>query len=163
VMRFKHALACPRPNEYSPNIQPMLQVPGYSAYPSGHATEGTMMKRLLLGLSGQQAGSALHAQIDALTKRIAEHRVVSGLHFPIDSEAGFALGDALAGYFLALARRTDASAATAWQSARFDGAVGDNGTNQPANVQADVTKAAPLLSTLWIKAKEEFVRDGFVA
>jgi membrane-associated phospholipid phosphatase len=161
VMRFKHALACPRPSEYSPNIQPMILVPGYSCLPSGHATEGTMAKRVLLALTGQADGSPLQLQIDALTRRIAEHRVVAGLHFPIDGEAGFALGNALAGYFLALARR--ASGHAAWRAASFDGSSGDNGTNTTADVSASITTEAPLLATLWAKAKEEFERDGFVA
>src|SRR6476620_12615144 len=33
VMRFKHALGCPRPIEYSPNIQPVLLTPGYATLP----------------------------------------------------------------------------------------------------------------------------------
>ena len=38
-MRFKHVLACRRPHEFSPQIQPMILTPSHSAYPSGHSTE----------------------------------------------------------------------------------------------------------------------------
>ena len=38
-MRFKHALACRRPIEFSPQIQPMILTPGHGTLPSGHATE----------------------------------------------------------------------------------------------------------------------------
>jgi membrane-associated phospholipid phosphatase len=39
VMRFKHGLACRRPHEYSPQVQPMIPTPLHGTFPSGHATE----------------------------------------------------------------------------------------------------------------------------
>ena len=38
-MWIKHALACRRPVEFSPQIQPMILTPGHGSLPSGHATE----------------------------------------------------------------------------------------------------------------------------
>src|SRR5262249_33682419 len=38
-MRLKHALACRRPMEYSPQIQPITLTPSHGSFPSGHATE----------------------------------------------------------------------------------------------------------------------------
>jgi hypothetical protein len=37
-MRFKHALACPRPAQYSPHLQPIIATPLHGSLPSGHAT-----------------------------------------------------------------------------------------------------------------------------
>lgn len=47
VMRFKHALNCPRPMEYSALVQPMILTPGYTAFPSGHATESYFVAEFL--------------------------------------------------------------------------------------------------------------------
>ena len=46
-MRFKHALACRRPNEYSPQVQPMILTPGHGTLPMGHATETFIMAFVL--------------------------------------------------------------------------------------------------------------------
>ena len=40
----------------------------------------------------------MQAQLDALALRIAENRVIAGLHYPEDNTAGAALGVALAGF-----------------------------------------------------------------
>jgi len=41
-MRLKQALASRRPNEYSPQVQPMILTPSHSSFPSGHGTESFM-------------------------------------------------------------------------------------------------------------------------
>jgi hypothetical protein len=106
TMRFKCELECRRPVEYAPTIQPMILTPGHSTYPSGHATEAYFVAELLPLLAKpdaldlvQDAESdrrSLRAQLRRLAYRIAENRVVAGLHFPIDSLAGQLLGTALA-------------------------------------------------------------------
>ena len=50
-MRIKHALACRRPHEYSPQIQPIIACPLHGSLPSGHATEAFMFAHLLAVLS----------------------------------------------------------------------------------------------------------------
>ena len=115
VMRFKHALGCPRPIEFSPQIQPVLLTPGYCALPSGHATEAYMFARVMRELMGQQPGSGVALQLDHLAARIAENRVVAGLHFPADSTAGRLLGDTLAGLFVSWC------SGEKWQSRDFKG------------------------------------------
>ena len=51
-MRLKHAFACPRPVEQSPQVQPLIPTPGHASWPSGHATEiyatVELLKMLLL-------------------------------------------------------------------------------------------------------------------
>ena len=45
--RLKHILACPRPVEYSPLVQPIVLTPTYAALPSGHATEAYMFAKMM--------------------------------------------------------------------------------------------------------------------
>ena len=49
-MRFKQALACRRPIEMSPQLQPMIQTPGHGSLPSGHATEAFIVAHVLWSL-----------------------------------------------------------------------------------------------------------------
>ena len=44
-MRMKHALAVPRPVEFSPQIMPMIQTPGHSSFPAGHAANRSCWQR----------------------------------------------------------------------------------------------------------------------
>lgn len=126
VMRFKRALGCPRPMEYSALVQPMILTPGYTAFPSGHATESYFVAEFLPilmdsarppdgkatsffwtlkpGLTERDADlkksqGSLRSQLHRVAYRISENRVVAGLHFPIDSVAGQLLGVTLARYF----------------------------------------------------------------
>lgn len=78
-----------------PYVQhPVLVVPLFSvsdfSYPSGHASGLELQARIL--------GQLFPAQTDALLKRarqIADGRVVAGVHYTSDTEAGLALGDLL--------------------------------------------------------------------
>jgi acid phosphatase (class A) len=73
---------------------PVLVVPLFTAgdfsYPSGHASGTELQARILAKL--------FPAQSDALMKRarqVADSRVVAGVHYTSDTEAGIALGDLL--------------------------------------------------------------------
>jgi acid phosphatase (class A) len=78
-----------------PYVQhPTLVVPLFSvgdfSYPSGHASGLELQARIL--------GQLFPTQSDALLKRarqIADGRVVAGVHYTSDTEAGLALGDLL--------------------------------------------------------------------
>lgn len=102
-MRFKQAMAVPRPIDWSPDIQPIIATPSHSAYPSGHATEAYMIAYTLPALitPDPQTRAAYQTQLLAQAHRIAENRTVAGVHFPVDSYAGQVLAKALADYFLA--------------------------------------------------------------
>jgi membrane-associated phospholipid phosphatase len=117
VMQFKFLLNCPRPSEYSALVQPMILTPGYSAFPSGHATEAYFAAEVLAALHPKATSAApeeldnrkvdvasLRGQLHRLAFRVAENRVVAGLHFPVDSLAGQLLGVSLAEYFLGRCR-----------------------------------------------------------
>ena len=97
-MRFKHALAFPRPVEFSSQVQPCILTPSHSSYPSGHSTEAFCSATLLSLLRGDPIlTEMLHRQ----ATRIAVNRTVAGVHFPMDSRAGQVLGTTLAEYLVA--------------------------------------------------------------
>lgn len=125
LMRLKHAFACPRPFEYSPRVQPLLDTPPFSAFPSGHATESYMFAGVMRRLAKQAAGSFLDVQLTALAARISINREVAGLHFPVDSMAGRMLGETLAEYFasVCLGAAAKPSAPVGWLARTFDGGV----------------------------------------
>ena len=104
VMRIKHALACRRPHEYSPQIQPIIACPLHATLPSGHATEAFMFAHLLAVLSNTKgrSESVWVNQLMRQANRIAVNRTVAGVHFPIDSVSGALLGLTLAEYLVKL-------------------------------------------------------------
>ena len=107
-MRFKQALSCRRPNEYSPQVQPIILTPSHGSFPSGHATE-TFISAFVLWQLIRASGTQPYAdplnswaeQLLRLANRIAVNRTVAGVHFPIDSAAGAVLGLTLGRYFVA--------------------------------------------------------------
>ena len=145
-MRFKHELNCPRPSEYSPQVQPMIPVPGHGTYPMGHATQAYVVARLLHwivaksrakdgALSGALA--ALMQQAYQLAFRISMNRIVAGVHFAVDLWAGRRLGLAIADAIAALAGYADPSINETLdpnfkKSAEFEELLGAEKPNQGA-------------------------------
>lgn len=123
--RMKHFCSVSRPRDLSPQIQPVIDTPGHSAYPSGHATEAFALATLLaaLRLSGKgltpdkglidavlnhltpaaEAAPALDetVRLFRLAHRIADNRTVAGVHYPVDSAHGGLLGLSVALGFVA--------------------------------------------------------------
>jgi acid phosphatase (class A) len=87
---IKNANARLRPFVQHPSlVLPLFTVGGFS-YPSGHASGLELQARIL--------GQLFPAQRDALLKRarqIADGRVIAGVHYISDTEAGILLGDLL--------------------------------------------------------------------
>jgi len=107
-MQVKHLCRSPRPVDYAPEVQPLIQTPDHSAFPSGHATESfavaTVLHRLMTGDSsfvglGRDADDPAKRDAPAhpfrLAERMAVNRTVAGVHFPCDSAAGALLGCAI--------------------------------------------------------------------
>ena len=105
--RFKHALAVPRPQYFNPNVVPAILTPGHGSLPSGHATEAFAVSIILHRLVVADADSMsdenikLRGLLLALAARIANNRMIAGLHTPIDTAAGRMLGTVLADYLVA--------------------------------------------------------------
>jgi hypothetical protein len=120
-MRVKHAHACHRAHDFSPQIQPMIPVPLHASLPSGHATEGFIFAYVLWRLLNE-SGNAVYSKtiwVEELMRqasRIAVNRTIAGVHFPVDSAAGSMLGLTLGRYLVARCKGDETY--DAWQ---FDG------------------------------------------
>nr|WP_246408194.1 phosphatase PAP2 family protein [Microvirga lupini] len=120
-LRLKQGLACRRPLEYSPQIQPMIATPAHGALPSGHAAEAFAAALVLWNVMRAEArpgydSADWRTQLLRLASRIAVNRTVAGVHFPVDSAAGAVLGLTLGHY---LVKRC--SGATGYRAWRFEG------------------------------------------
>lgn len=101
-LRLKHAFACPRPHQLSHAVRPMITTPGHGTFPMGHATQVEAVRELLIalldGVGWPVPGGGVHgglpfAEVSAeWCARVAENRVVAGVHFPVDGVAGCFLG-----------------------------------------------------------------------
>jgi hypothetical protein len=106
VHPLKLAFDVPRPNAVSAKALPVIQTPGHQSWPSGHAAEAFAVATLLTGLRflRDRPATAPAAPLDAsawvtadnmtmqIAARIADNRVVAGVHYPMDSLAGAVLG-----------------------------------------------------------------------
>jgi hypothetical protein len=121
-MRFKHVLACWRPVEYNPQVQPVLTTPGHGAFPSGHATQAHAVAYVLGSLLKLDTTNHpfLIDQLKLQAARIATNRVIAGVHFPVDSMAGRMLGVALGEYFCARCDKDAVSTARTFHSNYVD-------------------------------------------
>lgn len=98
-MQVKHACRLPRPVEFSDKVQPLLETPTHSTFPSGHATESFAIAATLAMLEYNEFPELAlqnERQVFYMAHRIAVNRTVAGVHYPVDSGAGAALGCAIA-------------------------------------------------------------------
>jgi hypothetical protein len=182
-MRFKQALASRRPNEYSPQVQPMILTPSHSSYPSGHATEAFLSAYVLWRLSRESGTSpygdvSWRDQLMRLASRVAVNRTVAGVHFPVDSAAGCFLGLRLGRYFWA--RCAAPYAGAAYRTYGFDGTAYPTAGPPPDDgdfyweviwdalfaggsvpyidfIATRVIRRSPLLHWMWRKALDEWI------
>jgi membrane-associated phospholipid phosphatase len=103
VMALKNSVAALRPFQRNDGIQPLIPTPGHGSLPSGHATMSVVASELLASLRYANDPERCD-QLDRLVRRIAFNRVVAGVHFPMDSLAGYELGRHLAATLVAAAR-----------------------------------------------------------
>jgi acid phosphatase (class A) len=87
----KHVFNRKRPPLVDARVSPCLSTDGSSSYPSGHSTYATVFGRVLAGLSPENRDKLI-----ARSRQIGDDRVLAGVHFPSDIEAGRVLGNAIA-------------------------------------------------------------------
>ena len=86
-----------------PALTPPLPMPGHPSYPSGHATQATLMANLVArvfatpDLPDDPRFHAMRLLLRAMAERIARNREIAGLHYPSDSVAGQVIAEALSG------------------------------------------------------------------
>jgi acid phosphatase (class A) len=90
-------------------VKPVVAAMTYGAYPSGHATFA-YAAAILLAIMVPEKAAAIFARAD----RFAENRVIGGVHYPTDIEAGKIAGSVIDNVMLHDARfRADFAHATA--------------------------------------------------
>ena len=181
-MRMKFHASLPRPFDFAPEVQPIIETPAHSTYPSGHATEAFAFAAILSGLNHAAAGAAdpvaavlgdLAAANAAtasatlpfrLAARIADNRTVAGVHFPVDSAHGALLGLAC-GLAVLAACQTQATTMPVWAA---DGGIWltdftlDNwitaltGWNTGATVTLPGAAATDIVAELFAQATAEW-------
>jgi hypothetical protein len=103
AMCLKEEFRCPRPSQVCPAIVPMIDPPATPSFPSGHALQARLITRCLENVRHARPPANVPAPsapptatpLRYLAYRIAENRVIAGLHFERDNEAGFAIADRL--------------------------------------------------------------------
>lgn len=73
----------PRPSQVCPTLYPPVPVPGHPSYPAGHALIGKLTSECLIDLLPQYK-----EPLRALAARVAMNRVIAGLHYREDIDAG---------------------------------------------------------------------------
>jgi PAP2 superfamily len=141
VQRLKYLFDVPRPTELEPKLTTAVLVPRHSSYPGGHAAQSHAVARVLASLCSPRVPNRL----DKLADFIGDNRVVAGLHYPLDTSAGAALGKLLGDLIVALIADEDLTVTTLNIGA---GAV----TSGRSLV---VTAHAPLLRRLAQAARDE--------
>ncbi|MEP6018895.1 MAG: phosphatase PAP2 family protein [Paracoccaceae bacterium] len=93
--QMKYLCRTKRPIDFAPEVQPMIQTPYHSSFPSGHAMEAFAMATTLHRLTSDTSlkdAVAEDALPFVLAHRIAVNRTVAGVHFPVDSWVGAWVG-----------------------------------------------------------------------
>jgi acid phosphatase (class A) len=83
IEKSKDAFNRPRPHKLEPRLKPSLELPTSSAYPSGHATWGYTTALVLADMVPERRLFLMERADD-----FARNRVIAGVHYPSDVEAG---------------------------------------------------------------------------
>lgn len=89
---------------YDSTWSPLLATPPFPAYPSGHATTSAAAATVL-----SAAFPDARTQLRRMAQDAAESRLHAGIHFPVDTSAGLALGEAVGRQALRSTRFKEAS------------------------------------------------------
>lgn len=116
----------PRPSTRDARVQPCVPVPASPSYPSGHSIHATVWADLLGAAFPEHAG-----EFDAAARETRWARVLGGVHFPSDTQAGRLFGDELAHTLLAAPEIQAGLAAMRSEVAALGVAATANDAGQP--------------------------------
>jgi membrane-associated phospholipid phosphatase len=85
-----------RPTMADPGITLAVPLPNFPSYPSNHATISSAMARVIGARFPTEA-----RRVDAMADEAALSRVLGGIHYRFDGEAGLTLGRTVAAWALA--------------------------------------------------------------
>jgi membrane-associated phospholipid phosphatase len=88
-----------RPTQADPGITTAVGLPNHPSYPSAHSCESGAFEGILV-----DAFPAEREEIEALVQQANMSRIIGGLHYSFDGQAGLAIGRETA--HLALTRRS---------------------------------------------------------
>jgi acid phosphatase (class A) len=100
VMCLKAHFKSPRPSQLCLAINPLIDAPTTPSFPAGHALQAYLISYLLLDslpeLPQHDAPDLEHPEnwsgmLFKLAERVSDNRVVAGIHYPVDSDAGKAV------------------------------------------------------------------------
>jgi hypothetical protein len=74
ALHFKHKIGRARPVQVCPALMPLVPTPPHASYPSGHATQMTLIATLIAALFDEGEAHAMARSAAALAPRIAENR-----------------------------------------------------------------------------------------
>jgi len=160
VMALKNDVAALRPVQRAPSVMPVIATPAHGALPSGHATMSVLTSEILAALLFDSDPTHPRVlQMDRLVRRMAFNRVVAGVHFPVDSAAGYALGLQLAGHFVGWATGKPAFAKFSFDPENYPELTETGKRPQPTPRTKPDGRSAPL-ALMWNAAQREAERGG---
>lgn len=83
----KYAYVVKRPNMLDPNLKTYIDTPNHPSFPSGHSTVGAAVVEVLNHFFPENS-----FEWKRLLEEAGRSRILAGIHFPIDKEAGEILG-----------------------------------------------------------------------
>ncbi len=108
---YKKKFMRPRPTQLEPELRPVIDVPAWAAYPSGHALQNFLIAQALATVVHSDE---LTVQVFDIAQRVAENREYAGLHFESDTKGGKQLATLMFPAVLDAYRETFQSAAREW-------------------------------------------------
>jgi hypothetical protein len=144
----------------------MIPTPAHGSYPSAHATEAYAVLTVLEALTAAWGTLADRdgrvRMLRGLAERVAVNRTVAGVHYPIDSWAGAALGQAVGRAVLGRCGQLAKGRLVTLAAAEVDFCDHDLRANETATAAGLTTgaealsvSATPVFSWVWARAVAE--------